>query len=149
MMNKTLITCSVISLLVVAACKKKDNSPSLPTTMTVVVNKDTAWTSTNVTTDNKNTGTVYITGKSPDGNSSMELTISGYDGTKKTYTIDYRGPGGNIYGNLAQYKDDTSFVVSRSGRIVITGVTQTMISGTFKMYYLQTEINGSFEAPVK
>ena len=134
-------------LLAAGACKKK--SDPLPTTMTMVVNNDTLWTSTNVDTDNKDMGTVYITGTSTDGNESLDLTISGFTNRKGTFVVDYRGPGGNINGNTGMYRKGSEAIMARAGRIVVTEVSETLINGTYDLYYLQTNFKGSFVAHLR
>lgn len=144
---KNLLTISLLSFLYFTACKKK--SDPLPTTITMVVNNDTLWTSTRVTTDNKNTGTVYIKGISTDGNESLDLTLSGFANKSNTFIVDYRGTGGNINGNTGMYRKGSEAIMARAGRIIITKVTETLITGTYDLYYLQTNFKGTFVAPLR
>ncbi len=127
------------------ACKKKKET--LPSTMTVVVDKDTVWTTTNVATDASNAGKVYITGTNSDGIGRMDIAISNYQGIKGTFQVDNRGPGGNIYGNTGTYKNASTTIDARTGKIVVTEVTDKLIKGTFDLYFSQTNIKGSFTAP--
>lgn len=147
-MKRILIPCVVVISLLSAACKKSNNAP-LPTTMTFVLNKDTVWKSANVITDNQNTGTVFITGTSTDGSKSLAITLSGYTGKKQTFVVDYRGPGGNMTGNTGMYKDGSSGIAARAGKIVITEVSDKLIKGTFDLHYLQDDMLGSFTAPAR
>lgn len=147
MFMKKLIIPVLTVLLVAGACKKK--SDPLPTTITMVVNNDTLWTSTNVDTDNKDMGTVYIRGNSTDGNESLDLTISGFTNRKGTFVVDYRGIGGNINGNTGMYRKGSEAIMARAGRIIVTEVSETLITGTYDLYYLQTNFKGSFVAPLR
>jgi len=144
---KKLIIPVLTVLLAAGACKKK--SDPLPTTITMVVNNDTLWTSTNVDTDNKDMGTVYIKGTSKDGNESLDLTISGFTNRKGTFVVDYRGTGGNINGNTGMYRKGSEAIMARAGRIIVTEVSETLIKGTYDLYYLQTNFKGSFVAPLR
>jgi hypothetical protein len=145
---KKLIIPILTVLLAAGACKKKSDPP-LPTTMTMVVNNDTLWTSTNVDTDNKDMGTVYIKGTSTDGNESLDLALSGFTNRKGTFVVDYRGTGGNINGNTGMYRKGSEAIMARAGRIVVTEVTETLINGTYDLYYLQTNFKGSFVASLR
>jgi hypothetical protein len=145
-MKKLIIPVFAI-LLAAGACKKK--SDPLPTTITMVVNNDTLWTSTNVDTDNKDMGTVYIKGTSTDGNESLDLALSGFTNRKGTFVVDYRGTGGNINGNTGMYRKGSEAIMARAGRIVVTEVSETLITGTYDLYYLQTNFKGSFVAPLR
>ncbi len=147
-MKRILIPCVVIITLLSIACKKKISDP-LPTNMTFVLNKDTVWKSANVITDNQNTGTIFITGTSSDGSKSLSLTLSGYAGKKQTFLVDYRGPGGNMTGNTGMYKDGSSGITARAGKIVVTEVTDKLIKGNFDLHYLQEDMLGSFTAPAR
>ena len=144
---KKLLLPLILMIIAVSACQKK--SDPLPTTITMVVNNDTLWTSTRVTTDNKNTGTVYIKGTSADGNESIDLTISGFANKKNTLVVDYRGTGGNINGNTGMYRKGSEAIMARAGRIIVTEVTDKLITGTYDLYYLQTNFKGSFVAPLR
>lgn len=145
-MKKLIIPVFAI-LLAAGACKKK--SDPLPTTITMVVNNDTLWTSTNVDTDNKDMGTVYIKGTSTDGNESLDLALSGFTNRKGTFVVDYRGTGGNINGNTGMYRKGSEAIMARAGRIIVTEVSETLITGTYDLYYLQTNFKGSFVAPLR
>jgi hypothetical protein len=142
------ITLCILALSLAATSCKKKTTP-LPTTMTFVLDKDTLWTTTNVQTDNKNNGTVYINAVSSDGQESLDITLSGYTGAKKTFLVDYRGTGGNINGNTGMYRNGTDAIMARAGKIVITSVSDELITGTFDLFYLQTNFKGSFTAPAK
>lgn len=144
------LLCATIAalFLLTISCKKKKTDP-LPTAMTMVVNDDTVWTTTKVVTDASNAPTIYIKGTSPDGAESLSLAISGYKGAKGTFLVDYRGTGGNIYGNTAMYLQGSNAIEARTGKIVITSATETLITGTFDMYYQQTNFKGTFTAPAK
>jgi hypothetical protein len=146
-MNKYLSIGLFCSILALGACKKK--SAPLPTAMTVIVDADTAFVTTNVVTDNRSGSTIYITGKSSDGSQSLDITLSGYTANKKTFVVDYRGVGGNINGNIGLYRNGSTSVISRAGKIIITEVGNSVIKGTFDLYYLQTNIKGSFTAPAQ
>jgi hypothetical protein len=144
---KKLIIPVLTVLLAAGACKKK--SDPLPTTFIMVVNNDTLWTSTNVDTDNKDMGTVYIRGTSTDGNESLDLTISGFTNRKGTFVVDYRGTGGNINGNTGMYRKGSEAIMARAGRIIVTEVSETLIKGTYDLYYQQTNFKGAFVAPLR
>ncbi len=146
-MNKYVALLILAVIFFATACKKK--STPLPTSMIVVLDKDTAFTTTSVTTDNQNNGTLYITGKSADGTRSLDIAITGYTGSKKTFVVDYRGVGGNINGNTGLYRDGSSSIISRAGNIMITEVGGDLIKGTFDFYYLQNNFKGTFTAPAK
>lgn len=143
------LLCATIAalFLVTISCKKKTDP--LPTAMTMVLNNDTVWTTTKVVTDASNAPTIYIKGTSPDGAEGLSLAISGYKGTKGTFLVDYRGTGGNIYGNTAMYQQGANAIEARTGKIVITSATETLITGTFDMYFQQTNFKGTFTAPTK
>lgn len=144
-MRKYLALLMLALIFTTAACKKKKDK--LPTTMTVVVDKDTVWTTSNVTTDASNAGIIFISATSGDGNGSMDISLSNYNGAKGTFLVDYRGPGGNITGNTGTYRKGNEVTNARTGKIVVTAVTGTLITGTFNLYYSQTNITGSFSAP--
>jgi len=145
---KHLIIPILIVLLAALACNKKSDPP-LPTTMTMIVNNDTLWTTTKVTTDNKNKGIVYIKGTSADGNESLDLAISDFANRKNTFIVDYRGTGGNINGNTGLYRKGSEAIMARAGRIVVTEVSETLITGTYDLFYLQTNFKGTFVAPLR
>jgi len=117
--------------------------------MTLVMGKDTLWTTTNVVTDNQNAGTVYINGTSPDGSQSLDITLSGFTSSKKTYTVDYRGPGGNMTGNTGHYRNGSTSMMARTGKITITDVSAELMKGTYDFYYLQSNFRGTFAAPLR
>lgn len=144
-MNKYLIYISILFALGISACSK-DNGPSVPTSMTTLVNNDTLWTTTRVVTD-ASSGFVFVNGTSPDGSQKVSLTIYDYKGRGGTFNIDYRGPGGNVGINMGQYSTETDLLVARGGKIIIEEVTNTYIAGTFEFFYLQTRVKGSFTAP--
>ena len=112
--------------------------------MAFALNGDTIWTTTNVRTDNPQTGNIFITGTSEDGQKSMSIALTGYTGTKKTFLVDYRGPGGNMTGNTGMYKDGTTGIAARTGKIVITEVNGQILKGYFDLYFLQDEMRGNF-----
>ena len=146
-MKNRLALYTIILLLAFVACKKK--SEPLPTAMTFVLDKDSLWTTTNVTTDNQNTGLVFIRGTSKDGTETLDIAISGFKADKGTFMVDYRGPGGNITGNTGMYKKGVNTIMASTGKIVITSVTDQVINGTFDFFYLQTNFKGAFTAPAK
>jgi major membrane immunogen (membrane-anchored lipoprotein) len=146
-MTKYLLAIMLPLIVASTGCKKKKDP--LPTTMTFVMDKDTLWTTNNVVTDASTPGTVYITGTSKDGSQSLDIALTGFTGGKKTYTIDYRGTGGNITGNTGQYRNGSNSTMARTGKIVITEVANDVMKGTFDMYYLQSNFTGSFTAPLK
>jgi len=146
-MKQLIIPILLLMVLAGVACKKK--SDPLPTTMTFGLNKDTLWTTTDVTTDNQNAGTVYISAKSSDGSKSMDIALSGYTGGKKIFYVDYRGPGGNINGNTGLYRDGSYSIMARTGKITITEVTGPIMKGTFDLTYNRDNFTGSFTAPSK
>jgi len=146
-MTKHLSAILLVAIAGLTACKKKE--AALPTTMTFVLDKDTLWTTTNVVTDASTAGTAYITGTSKDGTQSLDIALSGFTGGKKTYTVDYRGAGGNINGNTGMYRNGSSSIMARTGKIVITEVANNVMKGTFDLYYQQSNFKGSFTAPLK
>ena len=146
-MTRYLLAILIPAIMVVSACKKK--SDPLPTTMTFFLDKDSLWTTKNVVTDASTAGTVYITGTSPDGSQSLDIALTGFTGGKKTYTVDYRGTGGNITGNTGMYRNGSNSIMARTGKIVITEVGNNVMKGTFDLYYQQSNFKGSFTAPLK
>lgn len=146
-MTKYLCSLLVVATLAATACKKKE--PALPTTMTFVLNKDTLWTTTNVVTDASTAGTAFIRGTSKDGTQSLDIALSGFTGAKKTFNVDYRGPGGNITGNTGMYRNGSNSIMARTGKIVVTEVANKVMKGTFDLYYQQSNFTGTFTAPLK
>lgn len=146
-MRKYITLGIVIVAAMTGSCKKKKDP--LPVTMTFVLGKDTLWTTNNVVTDNENTGIVYITATNADKTQSLDLTLSEFTGGKKVYTVDYRGPGGNMTGNTGHYRDGSNSVMARAGKITITEVGSEVMTGTFDLHYLQTNFKGTFTAALR
>lgn len=126
-----------------SACKKEEIK--LPTEMRVVVNSDTAFITTNVTSSTRTANFLYITGTSTDGSKKIELGLSKYSGKPGNFPIDRRG----LDGSTAYYRNSGSLVEAENGRIVITTVADGVVRGTFNLYYQSTYISGSFTAPEK
>jgi len=138
----------LLAVAALGACKKKSDRPA--TTMSVTVNGDSAFTTTNVVTDNQGNGTVYISGISSATNERVDLAITGFTEGAKAYYIDYRGTGGNINGNTGKYTKGSNLTEARTGNIYVTSVTGNTITGSFNLYSnQQTNINGTFTAAKK
>lgn len=136
----------VIALVFIAllpACNKDDSK--LPTAMTVKVNGDTAFVTTNVTTNARTANLLYITGTSTDGNQKVELGLSKYAGSIGTFVIDRRG----LDGSTGYYRNSGTITEAQNGSIKVTDVSAGVIKGTFDLYYQSTRIVGSFTAPQK
>mgnify|MGYP001810747949 CR=1 FL=1 len=144
-MKNTVLFLATAGLLSAVACGKKE--AALPTDFRLKYNKDTIMVTSNVSTDNKNTGTIYITARTSDGAQTMELAISGYKGVRGSFGVDYRGPGGNMTGNTGRYSTATTTSMARSGTISITEVSGGLIKGNFTLFYQSDEWRGSFAAP--
>ncbi len=130
----------------VSACKKNEETTPAGD-MLVMINKDTAFVTTDVKASITSTNTLYITGKSRDDDKKVSMTLSDYQRKKGNFLIDYRGTGGNIYGNTGQYFEGSNLTEARAGGIVITEVKGGLIKGNFTFYYQNTEIHGSFTSP--
>ena len=117
--------------------------------MTVILDGTTLWTVNSVSTNNQGNGTVYITGTNKDKNESLSLAISGFIKGKKSYSIDYRGTGGNIYGNTGTYSQGSNLYDARSGYINVTSVVNNAITGSFGLTTAKGGITGSFVAAEK
>ena len=135
---------ALVLLFTLAACKKHSDRPAV--WMTMLLNSDTAWTTTNVSTDNQNSGNVYITGTNSATNEQISLAISGFVEGKKAYYIDYRGVGGNITGNTGTYSKGSGLLYASTGNIFVTSVTGNTINGSFDLYLPNQHINGFFTA---
>ncbi|GAA4470113.1 hypothetical protein GCM10023093_30680 [Nemorincola caseinilytica] len=146
-MKKILSIVAILLVTLSMACKKKQDKV-LPTDMRAALDKDTVLVTSNVTNTISN-GVMYIEGVSDDGGRELELAITGFTGAKKIFTIDYRGPGGNMTGNTGSYKDGSNMIMARNGKISVTEVTADVIKGTFTLFYMQAEIRGTFTAPRK
>jgi len=133
----------LLPLTVAVACNKKKSNP-VPTRMAFALNGDTIWTTNDVRTDNPQNGNIFITGTTADGQKSMSIGLTGYTGTKKTFLVDYRGPGGNMTGNTGMYKDGTTGITARTGKIVITEVNGDILRGYFDLHFLQDDMKGTF-----
>lgn len=141
---KTIIP--IIALFLAAlftACKKKE--AALPTSMTVVVDDDTAFVTTNVTTDNESNSPLYINSTSTDGKQRFNITISNFQNKKGTFDIDYHG----YTITTAQYFNGGNLSTATTGGIVISAVEDGVIKGYFTIYAQQIKITGSFTAPQK
>ncbi len=145
-MKNTVLLLAVAGTLA-AACGKKETA--LPTDFRMKYDKDTILVTNAVTTDNKGTGTVYITAMSTDGKQKMEITLSGYKGVRGAFQVDYRGAGGNMTGNTGMYAVGSNVAMARSGNINVTEVSGGLIKGNFTLFYQNSEMRGSFAAPEK
>lgn len=114
--------------------------------MTMAINTDTVWKTTELTTDNQNNGVVYITGTNAATDEKISLTINNFVESKKAYYIDYRGVGGNVNGNMAAYSKGSSLYYASTGNIYVTSVTGNAINGTFDLFMPSQRINGVFTA---
>lgn len=144
-MKQIITTLTLLLIVFCLACKKKEKV--LPTDMRAAVNKDTVMRTTYVTAKSSTAGPIYINGVTEDGDQKLMLTITGYQGVKGVFKIDYRGPGGNMTGNTGYYLKGINEVMARSGNITITAVEADVLRGTFTLFYDQTEIRGSFVSP--
>jgi hypothetical protein len=127
-----------------AACKKKSSGPA--TTMTVLIEGDTAWTTNTLVTTNQNDGTVYITAINKAANEQLALAMSSFVEGTKSYHIDYRGTGGNIYGNTGSYTQGSNIYDGRTGYINVTAVTNNTIIGSFAFSTDKGNVTGNFTA---
>jgi hypothetical protein len=140
---KILIPILAMFIILSTSCKKDEIK--LPTEMRVVVNSDTVFVTTNVTSGTRTANFLYITGTSTDGNKKVELGLSKYSGKAGNFDIDRRG----LDGSTAYYRDAGNLTEAQNGRIVVTSVADGVIKGTFNLYYQSTYISGSFIAPAK
>ena len=129
-------------MLGIFACKKKDSA--LPVKMQVVVNKDTVFVTTNVTTSVQ-TSFTYINGVSADGNQKLELCLSNYNGRVGTFYVDHHG----FSGSTGYYRNGSSIEEAQTGRIIVTSVANGVITGTFDLDGNNNTFSGSFIAPQK
>ena len=131
----------LLSVIFFSACKKA--STPVKTTMTLYFNGDSSWTSSNVTTQNDGSGTVYITGNSADGNNSLALDIGDYRAGNATYTI---ASINTPHGSFASYETVGTAYAAVSGQIVVTDYSTNTIQGSFSFTSAKANISGTFTA---
>lgn len=137
---------AITSLVIIlnAGCKKKGGD-NLPVTLSATITKDSAFTTTNVTTTNEGNGTVYIVAKGG-YDQEIDMALTGVTGTKQTFKIDYRGVGGNITGNTLQYRKGSTSFMTTFGQMQVTSVSGNLMYGTFSAHFDYTDVEGTFTA---
>lgn len=145
-MNRLSVIIALGLATVVFSCKKKEEQ--IPVTLTAKITYDSAFTTTNVRTDNQNNGIVYLTAKG--GNDQeIKIMLSDFVEAKKTYLIDYRGTGGNITGNTLMYRKGSNAVMARGGSVRVTEVTNKTFTATYSSYFQGVDITGTFTAAIR
>jgi hypothetical protein len=142
------VTIPVLLLLVLTAfvsCKKKSQ---IYTTMTVQVSGDSAWTTTDVTTENDNNEIVYISGYDDSSDKTISLTLNGYEPGNRTYIINTPGSVPASNQSQALYTSGGIGSSANSGQIVITNTTTKVLMGTFNFDGGKIQVSGTFSAPL-
>jgi len=114
--------------------------------MSVLVNGDSTWTTTNVSTQNMGNGVVYITGISADGVNSVSLDIINYTAHNASYGIQNTGTGINANSSSANYQYGIFGGTAVSGSISISGYSGKTIQGSFDFADTKNHLTGTFTA---
>ena len=135
----------MLVLLMLSACKKSD-----PTyTMSINVNGNPGWTTTNISSQNFGNGLVYITGTSSDGNDVVVLSVYGYREGIATYTLHNSAYYNTLNPDIsfATYQDGINVDGSLTGQVIVSADNTNSIQGSFDFYGSSTHVTGTFTAP--
>lgn len=130
--------------LLFAACKK---DKTVYTSMTLFVNGDSTWTTTDVSVSTQSDGSVLVYGKYSPTYETISLTLADYRDGRKTYYIGSGTVPGYAYGSSAVYNYSTSILNANGGNIAVTDLTAHTMNGTFDFYDSKLHVTGYFKSP--